>query len=592
MTTKRWLLLALISIQISLQAQSLDNAKQMYYYERYNSANTTLKALVAADAKNAEAQYWLVLTNIMQGNKAAAKATSDASLTANPSSPWSNIAAGHYALAYDDKPAAKIKFETAISFSDKKSMANTIIGIGRAHGSVGISQSEPDYAIEKLNTVLAKDPQNAEALIVLGDCYRRKIDGSNAVSNYMKVAPTAPQNARATYRIGQVYKTQDNCKSLTNYFTEVTTKDASFMPAWRELYDSYGNDESTCFNIAQARTYLDKFVATSDPGFEVDKIKMEFCYYSKDYTCALGLANEIGKKYDENSAIEMLAWKGYISDKLKDSVAALQYLDEYLTKVKDPKTLDPKVYKKTAEVAAKIPGKEAQFINYYNQYISKVDDPKLKAGAYMKLAEYYEKNKDYINAASWYTKVVDIKTDPSTLEVYKAGLMSYNAQNFTESLRMFTLYANKFPDDYRGHLFSARCNVALDSASKQGLAVPSYEKYLAIAEKDLITNKRGLVEAYSYIIAFNLSNKNDKATATAYLEKLKLADATSPAIADFEAAIKGGGRAPAPKPVVNTAPKPAKTTTVKPVTPKPVTPKPAITKPTTPKPTAPKPPKM
>lgn len=170
--------------------------------------------------------------------------------------------------------------------------------------------------------------------------------------------------------------------------------------------------------------------------------------------------------------------------------------------------------------------------------------------------------------------------------------MSYNAQNFTESLRMFTLYANKFPDDYRGHLFSARCNVALDSASKQGLAVPSYEKYLAIAEKDLITNKRGLVEAYSYIIAFNLSNKNDKATATAYLEKLKLADATSPAIADFEAAIKGGGRAPAPKPVVNTAPKPAKTTTVKPVTPKPVTPKPAITKPTTPKPTAPKPPKM
>ncbi len=556
------ILVTLISTLYST-AQSIDNAKRMFYYERFKSAKEELQKLVAADNKNAEAYHWLVATQLMQGDNAGARLTATNALTATNGNALVQVSMGHVLLVEGNKPQAKSSFEKAISVSDKKSLINTLVAIGRANGSVNLLQSDADYAIEKLLPVVQKDPNNAEALIVLGDCYRRKIDGSNAVANYMKVATTVPQYARAQYRIGQVYKTQDNCKSLTNYFTEASTVDANYMPAWRELYESYGNDESTCFDIAKARTYLDKFIATSDAGFESDKIKMTFCYYSRDYNCALTEAKAIETKYDEAAKADMQLWKGYIYDKLRDSVSSLASFDSYFAMQKDPNTIDFRVYKKVADVSSKVPGKEKVTMQYYEKFLEKAEDNRTKVPVYGKIAEMYEKSKDYTNAAIWYQKLIDAKETPQSVDYYKVGVNQYNAGNYTASSATFITYDNKFPTDYRGNFWAARSHAQIDSTMAQGLAVPFYEKYLTIAEAEANKPKNGMLEANKYLFAYYFNIKNDKVAAKANLEKIKLIDPTSAAIAEFEAVLTNGKpnvpKAAAPSPKPTPTPKPAVT---------------------------------
>ncbi len=543
---KMCILFSFIFLVNNATAQSIDNAKKLFNYERYVSAKTELQKLLAADPKNADANYWLVLSNLMMYDMKAAKASIAAALAANPNNALITVAAGHVALFDNNKAEARSKFETAISLSDKKTLNQTLIAIGRANGTASIAQSEPDYGIEKLNIALVKEPNNVDILITLGDCYRRKIDGSNAVQNYTKAANMAPQNPIPVYRMGQVYKTQDNCNSLIKYFTEATTRNAEFMPAYRELFDSYANDESQCYNIANARTFLDKFIATSDPGFDADKIKMTFCYYNKDYACALTEANAISTKYDEKAATDMLLWKGYIYDKTRDSVNALASLESYFIKQPD---FDYRIYRKAAEIATKVPGKEITAINFYNKYLEKAEDIKAKVFVYTKCAEINERIKNYPEAINWYKKVIEFKDAPTNADYYKLGVAQYNQQDYVGGIATFRTYSEKFATDYRGNFWAARCNAQLDSTGKLGLAIDDYEKCIKIAELEPEKNKKPLVEATKYLIATYVNAKNDKVNAKLNLEKLKLIDPTNGEIVNFEAMLSGAKLPPPPKAV-------------------------------------------
>jgi tetratricopeptide (TPR) repeat protein len=545
-------------------AQSVDNAKKMFQYERYQSAKSELEKIVAATATNADAQYWLILSNLMLGDRANARKIANAALTATNNSPLVNVAAGHIDLFDEKKPEARSKFETAISTADKKTLPSILLAIGRANGMVGISQSEPDYGIEKVKQALVKDPNNGELLIALGDCYRRKLDASSAVTTYMNVASTSPQSAMASFRLGQIYKAQDNCKILTAKFTEATVKDPNYMAAWRELYDAHANDESACYDIAAARTYLDKYIATSDPGASSDKIKMTFCYYSKDYACALTEANNIATKYGEPVATEMLSWKGYIYEKQADTLNSFNAFEQYIANQKDPAAIDYRLYRKIGDLALRMPGKEAVAISYYDKFLAKSTDKKTTEFVYTKLSNYYESIKDYKNASIWYKKLLEVKETPTAGDFYKAGIALYNSSDYTNAVTVFTNYADKYPSDYRGNFYAARSSALIDTTMALGLAAPFYEKYLPIAQLDSTKTKNGMVEACKYLFIYNLNIKKDKAAARVNLDKLKTIDPTNGEIASFEAYLSGAARQPAPKKVVPaTTPKAGTTTAPK-----------------------------
>src|ERR1035437_5064605 len=67
------LLFALLLAGNMLFAQTIDDGKKLYTYERYNSALTAFNTLVSANPTNVEAVYWLGQTMIANNNAAGAK---------------------------------------------------------------------------------------------------------------------------------------------------------------------------------------------------------------------------------------------------------------------------------------------------------------------------------------------------------------------------------------------------------------------------------------------------------------------------------------------------------------------------------------
>jgi tetratricopeptide (TPR) repeat protein len=561
-------------------AQTVESAKKLFVYEKFASAKAELQKIIAATPNNADANYWLVQTLLQLNDRAGARAAANAGLAATNNSPLMQVAQGSVDLFEDNKAGAKIKFESAITASDKKSLASIYNAIGKAHGSVGFSQSEPDYAIEKLNLALQKEPKNAEILINIGDCYRRKLDGGgNAVSNYMKANVLDPNNALAYYRQGQIYQTQDNCGPMEQNYLMATQKDPNFMPAWRELYDVYVSKESQCYSLDKAKNYLDKYTATAEQGIDLDKIKMKFCYSNNDYACAIAETNKIIEKYGETADIDLLRYKAYILRDMGDSINANAAFDNYFAK-QDPAKVGYRVYIRAAEVAMKVAGSEAKAIELYNKSINAQPDSKLNVPAMSAIANYYYKAKDYANAANWFKKLIDISEKPSSTNLFYATVAYYNASNYTEGAKMGDMYAEKYPADYRGSLWSARNNAQLDTTFTLGLAVPSYEKCVTVAETDIVKNKAPLVEATKYLTAYYGGTKNDKIIAKTYLDKLKLVDSTNASIPELESLITNGKAAPKVKtPTTPTPSTGTPKTTVPPAT-KPVV-KPTTTKPGT-----------
>ncbi len=49
-----------------------------------------------------------------------------------------------------------------------------------------------------------------ETYILMGDAYRRQLDGGNAVTNYQKALTLNPKLAEAQMKIGIIYLTQNN----------------------------------------------------------------------------------------------------------------------------------------------------------------------------------------------------------------------------------------------------------------------------------------------------------------------------------------------------------------------------------------------
>src|SRR5688572_17804777 len=170
-----------------LFAQSVEQGRKFLYYERYKSARETFEKVLAANPNNIEAIYWLGQTLLEMPNKdsVAAKNLYQKALASNGNAPLLLAGMGQIELMEGKTNDARQRFETAINLSKAKDI-EVLNAVGRAN--VEARAGDANYAIEKLNLATQiKKFNNAETYLVMGDAYRKLIDGGNAVTSYNKV---------------------------------------------------------------------------------------------------------------------------------------------------------------------------------------------------------------------------------------------------------------------------------------------------------------------------------------------------------------------------------------------------------------------
>jgi Putative Zn-dependent protease, contains TPR repeats len=497
-----------------LFAQNVDQGKKFLYYERYKSARETFEKILAANPNNIEATYWLGQTLLEQKDSVAAKDLYQKMLSQNGNAPLILVGMGEIELREGKTNDARQRFETAISLTKGKDI-DVFNAVGRAN--VNARAGDANYAIEKLNQATqVKKFNDPETYLLLGDAYRKLIDGGNAVTSYNKALAIDPKLAAAKVRIGRVYLTQNNKDFFLPAFEDAVKLDPAYAPAYYELfYYWYFRD------VNKAAPYLDSYIANSDQGPEAEYLKTDFLYASGKFAeakeKALGLISQQGDKV----APRMYKLVAYVCDTLNDMNCANQYMNDYFAK-QDPADVLPADYVELAVINSKTPGSEAQAFTNFQKAVDADTSREGKLKIISQAAALSKKMGDRKQEANWLGVAYKLDPNPSQTDLYNWGFAHYQAGDYEASDSIFcNIYQTKYPDEIYGYLWCARTKTARDTTMQSEDIVPAYEKLAEMAMKvDSGKYKSQAVQALITLTTIANDVKKDSKTALAYIDRI------------------------------------------------------------------------
>ena len=530
-----------------LHAQNLDQGKRFFYYERFSSAKDQFEKLVAANPNNLDAVYWLGQAEIQLDDSVSAKALYQKTFTNNGSAPLILVGIGHIELKEGNKNDARQRFETAISLSKNKDV-NVVNAVGRAN--VEASGGDAAYAIEKLNTSGAgKDNKTAESFVILGDAYRKNIDGGGAVTAYQKALTMDPKMAAARYKIGRVYETQNNPEYFLPAYEEATQIDPNYAPAYSNLYYYWYYHD-----INKAKVYFDKYLAISDNKPSNDYDRISILYASKDYAGAVNAAKEKLTSLGDKADPKYYKLIAYSYDEQSDSANAKTYLDQYFTK-QTQNDFVPLDYVFRAKLLSKFPGNETDALASYQKAVDLDTAMKTKMVLMSDAATFANKIGNRTEQANWLGKIYSTKKDPTNRDLFDWGIASYQAKNYVTADSIFCgIYSTKYPTELFGYLWCARAAGAQDTTQEKGLAVEPYKRLITFADTARDKYKATLLSAHSYLASYYANTAKNKDSAIASLEKILELDPDNADAKKYIAVLK----APAAAPRQSTTPKTTK----------------------------------
>lgn len=501
-----------------LFAQSVEQGRKFLYYERYKSARENFEKVLASNPNNIDATYWLGQTMLEQKDSVAAKNLYQKALASNGNAPLILVGMGELELREGKTNDARQRFETAISLTKGKDI-EVLNAIGRAN--VNEKAGDATYAIEKLNLATTiKNFKDPETYIIMGDAYRKLIDGGNAITSYTKALGLDPKLAEAHHKIAKIYLTQRNSEMFLPGFDKAIEADPAYAPTYFELfYYWYFKD------VNKAAPYLEKFATNSDQGADVEYLKTDFLYASGKFGEAKDKALSLISQFGDKVAPRMYKMVAYACDTLKDMSCANKYMADYFAK-QSPDDIVSADYEELANINLQTPGSEAQAFVNLQKAVEKDTVVENKIKYISKAAALAKKQGDRKQEANWLGIAYGMKKEPSQTDLYNWGMANYQAANYATADSIFcNLYQTKYPDQIFGYLWCARTIQAWDTAMVTPKFAPAQEKLAEMAMKlDSVKFKTQATGAYAALTSYYNDVKKDSKTALDYVEKILAID--------------------------------------------------------------------
>jgi tetratricopeptide (TPR) repeat protein len=513
-----FLLLAIVFITSTVMAQSLEEGKKFFFYEKYTSAKNILSQLTKSDPNNIEAIYWLGQTELaMDDSASAAKLYRSASM-AHPGDPLLLAALGHIELLSGQTQDARQAFETAISISKGKSVP-VLNAIGFAN--VDAPAGDANYAIAKLQqATTVKGFKDADVYINMGDAYMKLLDGGDAQTAYQSAADLDKNSPRPFYKLGKLYETQGSSQQeiFISDYDDAIAKDPTFGPVYYALYSYFYKRD-----VNKARDYLDTYIANSDPDPKDCYYLSSVLFASALYQQSIDKANDCIGTDPANAYPNLFGIKAYDYYALGDSTNAKASFEQYFVKQK-PAKIGPTDYSTYAKVLLKFPGNDSIVSVYIDKAIAldTVDADKIAEAKI--LIDYYTSTGNSNGIGNGFKKVIAIRKHPVNSDYQSAGFYFYKAGNNVDAAAIFDSAVVYFPNNLYDNYMLGKSLSGIDSTSKGGLANAAFEKVIELGIADTVANKAQLIGAYQYFVEYYINVKRDKETALAYCDKILALD--------------------------------------------------------------------
>jgi tetratricopeptide (TPR) repeat protein len=524
------LTVSLLAVAVSagtLLAQNVDQGRKFLYYMRYKSAQDQFEKVLAANPNDIAAVYWLGQTYLANKNQQAAKDLYQKALGTNGTAPLILVGVGHIELLEGKTNDARQRFETAISLTKGKDI-DVLNAIGQANADVNTKAGDPNYGIEKLKLATQiKNFKNPATYTIMGDAYRKLVDGGAAVTSYQNALGIDPKLAEAEYKIGKIYLTQNNKEQFLPAFEKAIEMDPNYAPAYYELYYYWYFHG----DVAKSITYFDKYLTVTDPkpSDEYDKIANQ--YAAKNYPEAISKSQ--AKLASEGANADPRYYKliAYSYFDQNDSTNARKYMEDYFTKQK-PEGFVPMDYSFRAQLLSKFPGNEAETFKSYEKAVEMDTAMANKLSLMNDAANLAKKMGNRAEQARWLGNIYRMDPKATKTDLYNYGFAYYQAGKYDSSFAIFKDYETKYPEEIFGYLWASKSAAAIDTARTTGSAVPEYQKLIEVAKKtDSVKYKSQIVGALFYLASYENDIKKNKDGAIDYLKQIVAVD---PANADAQ----------------------------------------------------------
>lgn len=496
-----------------LVAQDAAEVEQLLDNERYESAEAILEKKLNTDGVMPDISYLLVKTYLEQDKVEEVKDfISKYKLSDSPESdPLDRITYARYLLQKGDKAGADAIFNSILE--NKKNRKNPSLLMAMAEVNISEPKGDASLALEWLKMAADKDDDNPSIFILEGLAYRKLSDASKAYLAYQQALKKDKNNVKAHYMLGKIFTAQKNSEVYLEHFMKAYEVDSTYAPVLEALYDHYYN-----VDVRIARKFLEKFIANTDHNIQHDYRMTDIYYLTGDYDRAITEALKLIDTEKEKAQPRLYKLMAYSALKSKDSLKALEYVNQYFSKEQPAKFIAADFELKAILTEAQ-PGAEIGAIEYYS-IAAEMDTlvaNKLKfATAIIKLA----KKADMASIqAYWLGKLYQWKDKTNNIDLFNWGLAHYTAAEYLKSDSVFTLYTERYPEDIFGCYWRAQSNAAIDTSLIEGLAVPHYIRVTEIGEKDKEKNKKMLLKAYGYLGGYEANTRKDYVQSLMWFEK-------------------------------------------------------------------------
>jgi tetratricopeptide (TPR) repeat protein len=507
------LLLPLFFLAVHAIGQDIDTGKKHYYYKRYNSAEQFFHDYLKQQPQSGEG--WLGLAKCYAQLQKAERLKD--SLSKAPADiqddPYFLLAKGIQSIINKQAGASRAYFEKAIDLTKgKKAEIFSIVGEAQLLSKEG----NLDYGIEVVQKGLKKEKNSSPLYVVLGNLYLAKHDGTEAYRAYQAAIDKDGGNSEAYYQLGLIFLSQKNTDLFIENFKKAVSSDNRYAPAWYELYNYYRYTDP-----ATAMTYFKEYTNHSDKSIEQEYGYTDLLYLNKDYANAIKHADALIKSEGEKLQPRIHKLIAYSLAGLKDSANAIAHMQDYFHSEIDSNII-VKDYELMADLFSSQSGKEDSVMLYYSKAADKTDDSLTRRNYFKELARLSNLKQDYAAEAMWRGKFYENNFQAKNIDLFNWGLASYRAEDYHLADSVFGLYTEKYPDQGFGYYWRARSNAAIDTTLAEGLAIPYYQKLVAMIANDTLnpTSKKWMLEAYSYLAAYETNTEKDYKEAIGYFDRI------------------------------------------------------------------------
>jgi lipoprotein NlpI len=453
-----------------LTAQVAEGIK-LLHYEKNKSAKEVLQKNYDANSKDPQAIYWLgqafLAGNGIEVSKedvSAAKAIYQKGLQEIGSDAWLLVGMGHVELREGgDLNSAKQKFEQAITATTEtkgknkgKPNAGILTAIGRANADGDSKMGDPIYGIDKLKQAAAIDLVNPDIYIYMGISFQ-KLGGENggeAVKAYTEAISRDPKSALAMFRIGIIYKSQNNEELFNQYFDNAKTADPAFPPVYYALYQYYSEKD-----VTRAKGYLDQYVQTADKDSRNELYQADYLFRAGKYDESLAKAKELDASVGIKAVPRLGVVYAYNYLRKGDSLSSRKYIEEFLTTA--PATeIQSSDYKLGIEVLSKFPGSETVAEGFIEKALLADTVKKNQIALINAAADMFGKAKSYQAQLNWMKRGMQIKGSLTEADHYALTSSAYNAKAYNQTIEFAKSYMAAHPDKPQPYTFFKRATMA------------------------------------------------------------------------------------------------------------------------------------